>query len=71
MLARTLDRAAEIGLPATLLPMWYDVDEPEDFLRLQAELGGRAACPGGPARHTSALLAGWAGARRPADSAAP
>ena len=71
VLARTLERAAEIGLPATLLPLWYDVDEPGDLLRLQAELDGRAPCPGGPARHTSALLAGWAATRRPADSAAP
>ena len=70
VLTRTLERAEEIGLPATLLPMWYDVDEPQDFLRLQAELAGQAPCLGaggtsGPARHTRALLAEWAGARAP------
>jgi len=75
VLARTLDRAKEIGLPVTLLPGWYDVDEPRDFLRLQNELAGRSLCPaagpiagptagltGGAARHTRALLAEWAAA---------
>ena len=67
VLACTLRRAAEIGLPVTLLPMWYDVDEPADFLRLQAELAGQAPCTSavvtsGPARHTRALLAEWADA---------
>ncbi len=66
VLACTLERAKEIGLPATLLPTWYDVDEPQDFLRLQQELAGQAPCPasgvaGGPARHTRALLADWGG----------
>lgn len=68
VLACTLRRAEAIGLPVTLLPKWYDVDEPQDFLRLQAELAGQA--PGassgvtsGPARHTRALLAAWAGAQ--------
>lgn len=68
VLTRTLERAEQIGLPATLLPMWYDVDEPQDFLRLQAELAAPAPCPGagvtsGPARHTRALLAEWAAAQ--------
>ena len=68
VLTHTLERAREIGLPATLLPMWYDVDEPQDFLRLQAELFAQAPCPGtgmtsGPARHTRALLAEWAAAQ--------
>ena len=64
VLASTLRRAEAIGLPVTLLPMWYDVDEPQDFLRLQAELSGQAPAPGatvpsGPALHTRALLATW------------
>lgn len=68
VLSRTLERAGEIGLSSSLLPMWYDVDEPQDFLRLQAELSAQAPCPGaalpgGPARHTRALLAEWAGAQ--------
>ena len=66
VLARTLDRAREIGLPAVLLPGWYDVDEPQDFHRLQEEFAGHAPCTsgvtGGPALHTRALLAEWAGA---------
>lgn len=65
VLARTLDRAREIGLPAVLLPGWYDVDEPQDLLRLQKEFAGQAPCTsgvtGGPAVHTRALLAEWAG----------
>lgn len=68
VLAGTLSRATEIGLPVTLLPMWYDVDEPQDLLRLHAELAGQApsaafVVTSGPARHTRAFLAGWAGAQ--------
>lgn len=67
VLACTLERAQEIGLPVTLLPTWHDVDEPQDFLRLQKEFAGQAPSPdsgvtGGPARHTRALVAEWAGA---------
>jgi len=63
VLARTCDRAAEIDLPVTLLPMWYDVDDGADFARLQAEMAGQAPrfVAGGPARHTRALLAAQAG----------
>jgi len=63
VLARTLERAAEIGLPAELLPTWYDIDDAETLALLEAELAGRPlpfALPGlvgGPARHTRALLA--------------
>jgi hypothetical protein len=65
VLMRTLERAEELGLPVVLLPMWYDVDEPQDLLRLRAEFAGQPPCPtsrmmGGPARHTRALLADWA-----------
>lgn len=64
VLAGTLRRAEDIGLPAVLLPAWYDVDEPQDVLRLQADLARRApgagdAVTGGPALHTRAFLAGW------------
>lgn len=65
VLACTLRRAEEIGVPVALLQSWYDVDEPQDFLRLQAELSGQAPgiCAGvtsGPAHHTRALIAAWA-----------
>lgn len=65
VLACTLRRAAEISLPVVRLPPWYDVDEPEDLLRLQAELsagvhGTGAAARAGPAHHTRAFLAAWA-----------
>jgi hypothetical protein len=36
----TCDRAAEIGLAATLLPEWYDVDDIETLRWLQEELAG-------------------------------
>lgn len=67
VLACTLERAQEIGLPVMLLPRWYDVDEPQDVLRLQTEFAGQAPCltsgvTGGPALHTRALLADWTGA---------
>lgn len=65
VLASTLRRAGEIGLPATLLPPWYDVDDADDYRRLQCEFAGQApfATAGGPARHTRALLADWADGR--------
>lgn len=37
---RTLDRAAEIGLPVVTVPGWYDVDEAADLRRLEDELWG-------------------------------
>ena len=67
VLERSLERAASIGLPAFLLPTWYDVDEAETFAMLEAELAGTPpafAAPdliGGPARHTRALLAARTG----------
>lgn len=63
VLARTLDRAAEIGLPVTLLPMWYDVDDAASLALLEAEIAGlpppfaAAGVWGSPARHSRALLA--------------
>ncbi|WP_198375949.1 TIGR04282 family arsenosugar biosynthesis glycosyltransferase [Neoroseomonas rubea] len=64
VLACTLRRADEIGLPVVMLPTWYDVDEPQDFLWLHAELSGQAtgfgaAVASGPAHHTRAFLAAW------------
>ena len=63
VLRRTLERAASVGLPATLLPTWYDVDDPDAFATLEGELAGRPpafAAPGltgGPAPATRAFLA--------------
>lgn len=38
VLRQTLERAADLGLHVSLLPPWYDVDTPDDLLRLQADL---------------------------------
>jgi uncharacterized protein len=37
---RTLDRAAEIGLPVINVPAWYDVDDASSLSLLEAELSG-------------------------------
>jgi rSAM/selenodomain-associated transferase 1 len=37
---KTLERAAEIELPVTQVPGWYDVDDGESLALLEAELGG-------------------------------
>ena len=55
--AETLERAQEIGLPMTLLPEWYDVDDAASLERLQRELalplaGARAY----PSPHTREYL---------------
>ncbi|HKN26473.1 MAG TPA: TIGR04282 family arsenosugar biosynthesis glycosyltransferase [Roseiarcus sp.] len=59
VLAETLGRATEIGLPVVQLASWYDVDDAESFAILKAEL--RAQSPefagGGDARATRAFLA--------------
>ena len=34
----TRDRASELGLGRIELPEWYDVDEPEDLVRMEADL---------------------------------
>jgi rSAM/selenodomain-associated transferase 1 len=41
--AATLRNAAALGLRAALLPPWYDVDTPDDLLRLREELRADAA----------------------------
>jgi rSAM/selenodomain-associated transferase 1 len=52
----TLHRAAVIGLRATCLPPWFDVDTPDDFVRLRTTLVADTATP---ARQTRRLLASW------------
>ena len=61
---RTLDRAAEIGLEAVLLPEWYDIDDLETLGWLRDELAGRSARfrGGGNAAATRAYLETMAGA---------
>ncbi len=56
VLARQLDRCAELGLAVTLLPEESDVDTPADLERLTASLraGGGPRCP-----RTAALLEAW------------
>jgi uncharacterized protein len=39
---RTVERAAEIGVPVTSVPGWYDVDDAASFAMLRAELAGDA-----------------------------
>jgi hypothetical protein len=51
VLQLTLERAKEIGLPATVLDPWYDVDDAASYAMLQAELSGTPpafAAPGYP-----------------------
>ena len=48
VLQETLDLAAAEGVRVALLPSWYDVDVPEDFDRVMAEVSAGSA--GG--RHT-------------------
>ena len=58
VLAQTKERAREIGLATTKLPVWYDVDNIDSLQRLNAQLqqatADGPAIP--PARHTSAFL---------------
>lgn len=37
----TMRRAQEIGLPAVVLDMWYDVDDAQSYAMLEAELDGQ------------------------------
>jgi rSAM/selenodomain-associated transferase 1 len=43
VLAETLARAEEIGVPVSLLPEWFDVDDTPDFMRLCEELRSQPA----------------------------
>jgi hypothetical protein len=56
--SRTCERAAEIGLPTTLLPEWYDIDDVETLGWLRDELAGHSTRfrGGSPAPATRALL---------------
>ena len=71
VLSHSRERAAEIGLPVTLLPMWYDVDDAATLAVLESELAGHrpgfasAGLMGGAARHTRALLAARLGTVAP------
>jgi hypothetical protein len=58
VLGQTKDRAREIGLATTDLPIWYDVDDKGSLQRLNAQLRQAAADDPAihPARHTSAFL---------------
>lgn len=66
VLQHSRERAAQIGLPVTLLPTWYDIDDAATFATLQAELAGTPpgfALPGlvgASARHTRDFLAAHA-----------
>ena len=53
VLADTLALAAEEGLRVELLPVWYDVDEAADLVRLTREL---ADAPAEVAPRTRAFL---------------
>jgi hypothetical protein len=59
----TVERAAEIGVPVTNVPGWYDVDDAESLALLQSELAGeplpfvQAGLRGAPAPSTRSYLA--------------
>jgi uncharacterized protein len=53
--AQTLERAREIGVPAELLPSWYDIDDAATLERLRRELAAPAGA-GYNARHTRGYL---------------
>jgi uncharacterized protein len=50
---QTLARAAEIGLPAHVLPTWYDVDDVVSLQRLFAEFSNDTDPPGGLERYAA------------------
>jgi len=57
VLAHTIERAEEIGLPVELLPCWYDVDDATTLQRLCDELFVTNRRDGAyPAPHTKAFL---------------
>ncbi len=58
VLARTMGRAAEIGLEVEMLPRWYDVDDAETLDRLCKELfASHRQDLAYPAPHTREYLA--------------
>jgi uncharacterized protein len=58
VLAQTEERAREIGLAASRLPVWYDVDDVVSLRRLRAQLRQPSTDERAiyPAHHTSAFL---------------
>lgn len=60
---QTCRRAAEIGLPVTVLPKWYDVDDGASLQMLQSEFFNSASAPGNGyvAHHTRRYLKGILG----------
>ncbi len=57
VLAHTIERAEEIGVPVELLPNWYDVDDAASLNRLCEELFETPPREGAyPATHTRAFL---------------
>ena len=56
VLAQTIERAHECGLPVELLPPWYDVDDEEALARLGDELFSGTAPRGYHAAETDAYL---------------
>lgn len=57
VLAHTIERAVEIGLPVELLPNWYDVDDAASLNRLCEQLFGMASQDETyPAPHTRGFL---------------
>jgi len=57
VLAHTIERAEEIGIPVELLPNWYDVDDEASLNRLCEELFETSPRDGAyPALHTRAFL---------------
>jgi hypothetical protein len=57
VLAHTIERANEIGLPVELLPRWYDVDDAATLNRLCDKLFATELRDGAyPAPHTKAFL---------------
>lgn len=57
VLAQTEERAGELGLVATMLPVWYDVDDISSLRRLRTQLREASERPAiHPARYTSAFL---------------
>lgn len=63
VLTQSRERAAEIGLPVVLLPVWYDVDDAQTLDVLAAELAGTPPAFAEPGLlganpcHTRAMLA--------------
>ena len=66
----TVERAAEIGVPVTNVPGWYDVDDAQSLALLQSELAGeplrfaQAGLRGAAAPFTRSFLAARATPRR-------